>query len=85
MWALRAVRTPLNSPQVMAFAKLTRMNMDEPPEIADRIVAAIWARKREVHFGFPEAVFLPVNAVFPGLVDRALFGAARKAAALFTS
>lgn len=82
--APRAVRTPLNSPEVMAFAKLTHMNMDEPLEIADRIVAAMRARKREVYFGFPEAVFVPINAVFPDLVDRALLGAGRKAAALFT-
>jgi short-subunit dehydrogenase len=83
--APRAVRTPLNSPQVMAFAKLTRMTMDEPFEIAGRIVEAIRARKRDVYFGFPEALLVPINAVFPGLVDRALLGGDRRAAAFFAN
>ena len=83
--APRAVRTPLNSPQVMAFAKLTRMTMDEPFEIAGRIIEAIRARKRDVYFGFPEALLVPINAVFPGLVDRALLSGDRRAAAFFAN
>ncbi len=81
--APRAVRTPLNTPQVMAFAKLTHMNMDEPDVIARRIVETIRGRKREAYFGFPEAIFVRLNAVMPGLVDAALFANDRKAAALF--
>ncbi|HLZ83760.1 MAG TPA: SDR family NAD(P)-dependent oxidoreductase [Caulobacteraceae bacterium] len=81
--APRAVRTPLNGPEVMAVAKLAGMTMDEPLEIAGRIVAAIRARKREAYFGFPEAVLAPINAVFPDLVDRALLGADRRTAAFF--
>ena len=81
--APRAVRTPLNTAKVMAFAKLTKMNMDEPDLIADRIVAAVRERRREVYFGFPESLFVRVNAILPGLVDRALFANDRKAAQLF--
>ena len=81
--APRAVRTPLNTAKVMAFAKLTKMNMDEPEEIADRIVAAIRERRRDVYFGFPEGLFVRVNAILPGLIDRALFANDRKAAKLF--
>lgn len=81
--APRAVRTALNSAEVMAFAKLTHMNMDEPKKIAARIVDAIGARRRDVYFGFPETLFVRLKAIFPGLVDRALSANDRKAATLF--
>lgn len=81
--APRAVRTALNSPAVMEFARLTHMNMDAPEAIAARIVAAVRTRKRDVYFGFPEALFVRVNALFPGLVDGALAANDRKAARLF--
>jgi len=81
--APRAVRTALNTSAVLEFAKLTHMNMDEPQLIAERIVDAIRARKRDAYFGFPEAIFVRLNAIFPGLVDRALSANDRKAARLF--
>jgi NAD(P)-dependent dehydrogenase (short-subunit alcohol dehydrogenase family) len=81
--APRAVRTPLNSSAVMAFAKVTGMNMDEPEVIARRIVEAIRVGRPEAYFGFPESLFVRINALFPGLVDRALFANDRKAAQLF--
>lgn len=81
--APRAVRTPLNTPQVMEFARLTHMNMDEPERIAERIVRAIGSRRRDTYFGFPEALFVRLNAIFPGLVDAALAANDRKAAQLF--
>ena len=83
--APRAVRTPLNTPQVLEFARLTKMNMDEPQRIADRMVAAVRARKREAYFGFPESVFVHLNALLPSLVDRALHANDRKASRLFAS
>jgi short-subunit dehydrogenase len=82
--APRAVKTALNTPAVMAFAKLTQMNMDPPDTIALRIVEAIRARKKDVYFGFPESLFVRINAIFPRLVDGALAANDRKAAQLFT-
>lgn len=81
--APRAVKTALNTPAVMAFAKLTQMNMDPPEAIAARIVEAIRERKKEVYFGFPESLFVRINAIFPRLVDGALSANDRKAARLF--
>lgn len=81
--APRAVRTPLNSAAVLEFARLTGMNMDEPRCIARRITSAIRADRREVYFGFPESLFVRLNAIAPGLVDGALAANDRKAAALF--
>jgi len=83
--APRAVRTALNSAAVLEFAKLTHMNMDTPELISRRIVDAIRARKRDTYFGFPESLFVRLNAIFPGLVDRALSANDRKAAQLFAS
>ena len=81
--APRAVRTALNSSKVIAFADATKMAMDSPDHVADRIVAALVARSRNVVIGFPENLFVHVNALLPRVVDSALAGNDRKAAALF--
>ena len=41
-------------------------------------------RVDNVVIGFPESLFVRVNALAPGLVDRALRANDRKAAAIFT-
>jgi NAD(P)-dependent dehydrogenase (short-subunit alcohol dehydrogenase family) len=83
--APRAVRTALNSSLVMAFARITGMRLDDPERIAARILDAVRRERDEAYFGFPESLFVRVNALFPGLVDRALSANDRKAAALFAS
>jgi short-subunit dehydrogenase len=82
--APRAVRTPLNSPLVLRYAALTGMNMDAPEPVAGRIVEAIARKTSEVYLGFPESAFVRINAVLPGLVDRALRNADLKARRLFS-
>jgi hypothetical protein len=69
--------------QVMEFARLTQMNLDAPDVTARQIVTAIQQRKRDVYLGFPESVFVRLNALMPGLVDRALSANDRRAAQLF--
>jgi len=81
--APRAVRTAMISDRVLEFAKLTQMHIDPPEATARRIVSAIRARRRDVYLGFPEAFFVRLNALLPGLVDRALSANDRKAAQLF--
>ncbi|MBL8555390.1 MAG: SDR family NAD(P)-dependent oxidoreductase [Phenylobacterium sp.] len=81
--APRAVRTAFNSPKVLEFAALTRMAMDDPDRVAARIVEAVGARRRDLYFGFPEALFVRLNAMAPRLVDRALAPSDRRVAALF--
>ncbi|PIB94001.1 SDR family NAD(P)-dependent oxidoreductase [Caulobacter sp. FWC2] len=81
--APRAVRTAMVSERVLEFAKLTQMNIDPPGATARRIVSAIRARRRDVYLGFPETFFVRLNALLPGLVDRALSANDRKAAQLF--
>lgn len=81
--APRAVRTAMVSDRVLEFAKLTQMRIDSPDATARRIVSAINARRQDVYLGFPESIFVRLNALLPGLVDRALAANDRKAAQIF--
>jgi short-subunit dehydrogenase len=81
--APRAVATPLNSAKVAEYARLTGMALDDPDRIADRIVTAIRADRRDVYLGFPESLFVRLNALAPGLIDGALKSNDLKARALF--
>ena len=81
--APRAVRTPLNTGMVMKFAALTGMAMDDPDLVAARIVTAVRKRECEVFIGFPESLFVRLNALAPRLIDAALAANDRKARALF--
>jgi len=81
--APRAVRTAFNSAKVEQFAALTKMAMDDPGHVANRIVDAIGRRRRDVYLGFPEAFFVRLNAIAPTLVDRALASDDRRVAQLF--
>jgi len=81
--APRAVKTGFNSAKVLQFAALTRMAMDNPDRVAGRIVDAVAARRGDVYLGFPEALFVRLNAIAPRLVDRALAASDRRVAALF--
>ena len=83
--APRAVKTPLNTEKVMEFAKRTHMNMDEPASVTRRIVDAIRHCKREAYFGFPESLFVKVNALAPSLIDGALAANDKRAADLFAA
>mgnify|MGYP006277445729 CR=1 FL=1 len=81
--APRAVKTGFNSAKVLEFAKLTKMAMDEPDQVAARIVDAVAGHRPEIYLGFPEALFVRLNAILPGVVDRALAASDRKVAGLF--
>lgn len=83
--APRAVATPFNSDQVKAFAALTGMAMDDPDRIARRIVRSIRAGRRDVYLGFPESLFVRLNGLAPGLIDRALRANDLKARSLFAN
>lgn len=71
-FAPRAVKTPANSAAVYQMAEATKMNMDEPQDVARFIVRSITKEKASAHFGWPEKLFVRINALLPGLVDGAL-------------
>lgn len=70
--APRAVRTAINSQAVYDMAEAVKMNMDEPDDVAEQIVKHIRKREKECYLGFPESFFVRINAILPGLVDRAV-------------
>lgn len=72
--APRAVKTPMNSDAVMKMGEATGMNMDAPEDVVNRIIEAINNDRKDIYFGFPEALFVRINVLFPRLVDRALAG-----------
>jgi short-subunit dehydrogenase len=70
--APRAVKTKLNSSAIYRMAESIKMNMDEPEWVADRIVKAIRKDRKDVYLGFPESLFVRINALLPRLVDGAM-------------
>jgi short-subunit dehydrogenase len=70
--APRAVRTDLNSATVYRMAERVKMAMDPPEQVARQIVRAIEQGRKDVYLGFPEALFVRINALLPRLVDMAL-------------
>ena len=70
--APRAVKTPANSDAVYHMAAATNMNMDEPEVVAHFIVDSITKDKSNAYYGWPEKLFVRINALLPGLVDAAL-------------
>jgi short-subunit dehydrogenase len=83
--APRAIQTGMLSFDMQKYATLTGMNVDTPEHVARRVLKAIWQRKKEVYIGFPEQLFVRLNAVMPRVVDAAVASGDRKAAALFIS
>ena len=83
--APRAMRTRMITPALAAYAKLAGMSMDRPEGVAARIVAAVGRRDKDVYIGFPERVFVGLNAMFPRLVDAAVARRDRLARSLFTA
>ncbi len=70
--APRAVKTAMNSDALMRMGEATKMNMDAPEDVVNKIIAAINSDRKDIYFGFPESFFVRLNVLFPRLVDRAL-------------
>jgi len=70
--APRAVKTPLNTGRIMRMGEATKMNMDTPEYVVERIIKAVDSDRQEVYIGFPESLFVQINLRFPRLVDKAL-------------
>jgi short-subunit dehydrogenase len=81
--APRAVKTPFNSGKVMELAELTKMNMDTPEHVVSLMVKAIKNKSKDIYIGFPEKLFVRVNAVCPRIVDGATVKDNKAAKSLF--
>lgn len=69
--APRAVKTSLNSSAVYKMADEVKMNMDSPEVVAKQIIQSIIKENKEKYLGFPESLFVRVNAILPAIVDMA--------------
>lgn len=67
--APRAVRTPMNSGSIEEFNKLSHTAEDLPEDVARRILRAIERKEANVTIGFPERLFVKINALWPAVVD----------------
>ena len=70
--APRATRTAMNDVTVNALNAELGNAMDSPEQVADAVLRAVEQRTVERHLGWPERLFVRLNAVVPGVVDRAL-------------
>lgn len=76
--APRFTKTPLNNGVINQMAKAVGMNSDDPDLVASYIVRAIENDSRDYYIGWPELLFVRVNAIFPKLLDVALRGQNKK-------
>lgn len=72
--APRATDTPLNSDKVIALNKQLGNQTDKPEAVAAAIFKMVQGHSRLRYLGWPEALFVRVNAVLPGVVHNALVG-----------
>lgn len=70
--APRATRTALNSDKVCALNAELGIREDAPEAVAQAICAMLEGRQRQRFLGWPEKLFVFLNALFPALVHRDL-------------
>jgi short-subunit dehydrogenase len=70
--APRAVKTPLNSGPIAELHTKTKTVNDPPEKVADMIVQAILQDRKNITIGFPENLFVRINALCPAIIDKAL-------------
>jgi short-subunit dehydrogenase len=72
--APRATRTAMNSAAVEEMNSRLKVAMDPPARVAGELIALLKHRRNSAVVGWPEKAFVKVNALLPGIVDRAVRG-----------
>lgn len=72
--APRATRTAMNSSAVEEMNSRLKVAMDPPERVAGELISLLKRRRNSAVVGWPEKLFVKVNAVLPGIVDRAVRG-----------
>jgi short-subunit dehydrogenase len=75
--APRSTDTDMNDPLMREMNELTGVRTDDSTAVARQIVNSIVDSRRERFIGWPERLFVKINALLPGLVDRSLQKQAR--------
>lgn len=70
--APRATRTAMNDAQVNAMNDDLGNHMDSPERVAGAIFKAMDDGRSSLYLGWPEKLFVRINALWPRLVDRSL-------------
>lgn len=70
--APRATRTSMNSSAATALNRALKVGMDDPVDVARAVLEAVQSERSELYLGWPEKLFVRLNGILPGLVDRAL-------------
>lgn len=70
--APRATNTSMNNSRVNAMNALLGNKSDSPQFVAQEIVKQLRSTARTRYLGWPEKLFVRVNALFPGLVHKSL-------------
>ncbi|MDP5292889.1 SDR family oxidoreductase [Oceanimonas sp. CHS3-5] len=71
-FAPRATRTEFNSPATVALNAALGNHTDSPEWVAEQAFIALQRRQKRRWLGWPECLLVRLNALFPGLLDRAL-------------
>jgi short-subunit dehydrogenase len=67
--APRATRTSINTAAVEEMNSRLGVSMDPPERVAAELVRLLQGRRRSVVVGWPEKLFVKLNALLPGIVD----------------
>ncbi|MBI5918737.1 MAG: SDR family oxidoreductase [Nitrosomonadales bacterium] len=70
--APRYTKTPINAGAAARMSEALKMNMDDPDLVATNIVRAIEKDAKDYYIGFPECLFVRLNAILPRVVDCAM-------------
>jgi short-subunit dehydrogenase len=70
--APRAARTAFNTGAINKMSSAVKMNMDSPATVATHIIRAIEKDSKDYYIGWPESLFVRINALFPRVVDQAV-------------
>ena len=70
--APRSTDTEMNDPLLREINERTGVSTDDASVVARHIVNAITGEKRERFIGWPERLFVKINALIPSLVDRSV-------------
>jgi len=70
--APRATKTDMNSEKVTQMNLDLGVQTDSPIIVAQQIIEAIRGNKEETYIGWPEKMFVRLNALVPSLVDKSL-------------
>jgi short-subunit dehydrogenase len=70
--APRATRTDFNPANVQRMNQALKNKEDTPAQVAAAIIEALRRERDEVYLGWPEKLFVRLNALLPRMVDKAL-------------